>query len=266
MRVAFEKRKQELLAERRCGDRRRKEYATRREVAVARILYKRKGLKVQPVDEAHAGGKRPAGDADWRQRRIEREISQNAGRYSGYIVPKFSTIQRGSRLTSARIAKMEIGKSLTPEERELLLEVLFNREAAIAFKGTEKGRFHDGIEPPHVIPTIPHKAWQIPSFRIPAALQGASVRILKDRLECGTIERSSGPYRNPWFLVEKHGFERDEGGNLIEDATGKPMKRYRLINSAQRVNAVTIRDASLPPSVDDFSEQCSGYIPLAFVS
>ena len=51
----------------------------------------------------------------------------------------------------------------------------------------------------------------------------------------------------------------------------KKAGKYRLINAAQRLNAVTIKDASLPPSADDFSEEfarfpllslsdlCSGY-------
>jgi hypothetical protein len=36
-------------------------------------------------------------------------------------------------------------------------------------------------------------------------------------------------------------------------------------NSAQRMNEVTIRGASLPPSVDEFSEQCSGYLLLSLI-
>ena len=76
---------------------------------------------------------------------------------------------------------------------------------------------------------------------MPKALEQEVVKIIKDRIDCGALERSFGPYRNPWFLVPKK--------------TGK----YRLINSAQRLNAVTIKDASLPPTVDEFSEEFAGY-------
>ena len=65
-------------------------------------------------------------------------------------------------------------------------------------------------------------------------------------MECGALERSFGLYRNPWFLVPKK--------------SGK----YRLINSAQKLNAGTIRDASLPPTVDEFSEEFAGF-PLISV-
>src|SRR5437588_11962082 len=85
-----------------------------------------------------------------------------------------------------------MGKELWPAERELLTEMLFNREAAIAFDSAEKGRFHDFIEPPHVIPTIPHKAWQAASFRIPPALHETRVRLIQHRLACGTIKRVCG--------------------------------------------------------------------------
>src|SRR5947209_17659533 len=96
-----------------------------------------------------------------------------------------------------------MGKELRPAERELLTEMLFNREATIAFDLAEKGRFHDFIEPPHVIPTIPHKAWQAASFRIPPASHEMILRLIQARLACGTIERSLGPYRNLCFTVEK---------------------------------------------------------------
>ena len=92
-----------------------------------------------------------------------------------------------------------------------------------------------------------------------------SVRLIQDRLACGTIERSFGPYRNPSFLVENPGIERDEEGELVLDRVGKSFKRYRLINSAQKINAVSIRDASLPPAVEEFSERFAGYLVVSSV-
>jgi hypothetical protein len=58
------------------------------------------------------------------------------------------------------------------------------------------------------------------------------VSMLQERIDANVLERSHGPYRNPWFLVEK----KD--------------KKHRLINSATNINAVTVRDAMLPPNVD----------------
>jgi len=65
-------------------------------------------------------------------------------------------------------------------------------------------------------------------------------------VECGALERCCGPYRNPWFLVPK----KDKG--------------YRLINAAQRLKTVTIKDASLPPSPEEYSEDFAGF-PVLFL-
>ena len=87
-----------------------------------------------------------------------------------------------------RIRKLNIGEHLTTNEWDLLLEMLFDREVAMAFDLAEKGRFHNFFEKPHVIPRVPHKAWQAASFRIPPALHETSVRLIQVRLACGTIE------------------------------------------------------------------------------
>ena len=55
----------------------------------------------------------------------------------------------------------------------------------------------------------------------------------------------AGPYRSCYFVVPK-------------TAPGT----YRLINDVQPMNKVTIRDAGMPPAVDEFSETFAGY-PIA---
>ena len=202
--------------------------------------YKKKADKVKPVDLPHKGGLKPEGKEDWRQRAIVKEV-YTLGKYSWWIIPKFSTIKKGTRLTTERIEKLNMAKNLMAREKDVFLEVLFNREAAIAFDFTEKGHFSNEIEPLHVVCTIPHTPWQAKNFKIPKALEGEVVKIIKDRVECRALERSFGPYGNPWFLVLKKS------------------EKYRLINSVQKLNAVTIRDASLPPSVDEFSEEFVGF-------
>ena len=44
----------------------------------------------------------------------------------------------------------------------------------------------------------------------------------------------------------------------------KKNKKHRLILATQRINAVTIRNASLLPSADDFSEEFAAYFFLSF--
>ena len=143
--------------------------------------------------------------------------------------------------------KLKIGEKITPAEREVLVEVLFNRATGIAFDFSEKGCFRPEIEPPHVIPTVDYMPWQTASFRVPKALEGHVTEIIKAKIDCRVLERSCGPYRNLWFLVPKK--------------AGK----YRLINAAQRLNSVTIKDASLPPSADDFSEEFAQCLLLSLL-
>ena len=130
---------------------------------------------------------------------------------------------------------MKIHEKITLAEREVLVEVLFTREAGIAFDFSESGCFRPEIEPPHVMPTVDHTTWQAVSFRVPKALEKHVTEIIKAKINCCALERSCGPYRNPWFPVPKK------------------VGKYRWINAAQRLNVVTIKVASLPPSHDDFS-------------
>ena len=170
-------------------------------VGRVRMLYKHKEVKVVLVDEAHSAGIKPSGEEGCRESLIkeEKERGLDGGAYPGVLVPKFSTIEWGRRLTQARIRKLYIGEHLTKNEQDLLLEMLFNREAAIAFDSAEKGRFHDFIEPPHVIPTLPHKAWQAASFQIPPALLETSVRLIQDRLAYVTMSDPLGRTGTPSF-------------------------------------------------------------------
>ena len=164
-----------------------------------------------------------------------------------------------------RIRKLNIGEHFTTNQRDLLLEMLPNRETAIAFDSAEKGLFHDFIEPPHAIPMVPHRDWKAASFRIPPAQHDTSLRLSQDILACGTSERSFEPYGNPWFWVEKPKFEKDQEGELVLQRAGKDFKRYRLINLAQKINAVLIPDASLPPAVEEFSQEFAGYPVVSLV-
>ena len=67
-------------------------------------------------------------------------------------------------------------------------------------------------------------------------------------------------------MVEKPEFEKDEEGELVLDSAGKPFKRYQLINSAQKINVVSISDASLSPAVEEFPERFAGYPVVSLVN
>ena len=160
--------------------------------------------------------------------------------YDHWLIPKFSTIPQGSRITPERVEKMLVGDSMQMKEKELLLSCLYNREAAFAWNFSEIGQIRPEVTPPMEIRTVPHEAWQAAGFPIPKALQGTVIEMLRERMNAGLLERCHGPYRNPWFLVKKKS------------------NKYRMVNAAMNINRVTIRDANLPPQVDAFAEEFAG--------
>jgi hypothetical protein len=65
--------------------------------------------------------------------------------------------------------------------------------------------------------------------------------MLRDRIKRGVLEKCDRLYQNPWFLVAK-----------------KVVHMYQLINAAIKMNLVILRDANLPLTVDEFSEEFAG--------
>jgi len=158
----------------------------RKKAMEALTLYKRKKDKILPANQPHMGGLKPGGDEDWKIKLVGNPSPINI-KYP-WLIPKFSNILRGTRLTAECIAGLKIGTGITNQEREVLMEVLYNREAGIAFDFTEKGVFKPEVEPPHIIPTIQHEPWQAANFRVLKALEEEVVDIMKKKLECGALE------------------------------------------------------------------------------
>ena len=203
-------------------------------------MYKRKAQKVQPVDNAPSDGSVPEGDQRWREKKWAdvKDKLQYGSKFDKYTTPKFSDIPEKSRLTDERLEAMLQGSAdLTPQEKELLLHVLLCREAALAWEFSHAGRIDPMIAPPQEIRTVPYKAWQTPGVPIPKPMVSQVVELLKERVTRGILENGYRPYRNAWFLVKK------------KDG------RLRLINNATKYNAVTIRDADMPPNADSLSEE-----------
>ena len=111
--------------------------------------YKNKANKVRPVDSDKSLGDIPRGYNDWKERAILRERARGkdkpTGKYDRWLTLKFSDIQRGSRLIAERIEGIIISPDLSLEEKDLLLKILYNREAIMAWNMSEIG---------HVVPDI----------------------------------------------------------------------------------------------------------------
>jgi hypothetical protein len=147
-----------------------------------------------------------------------------------------------NRFTKERLDAMCIGDgNLTSEEIAMFKEMLKANDKAFAWDFKQKGFFNPDIIPPYKIKTVPHAPWNLKPFPTSPALKEALVAVLKDRLENGVLEPCHGPYSNRFFLVPKN--------------DGK----FRLIIDLQPANAVTIREAMVPPHMDDLVESFSGY-------
>ena len=140
---------------------------------------------------------------------------------------------------SAVISRIPAG-FLTKAEVELLVGVFMANEDAVAFTDAERGSFSAKYYPDYVIRTIPHEPWQRKSIRLPQSRREEVLHIMKTHISTGRYEPSSASYRSTFFAVEK------KGGLL------------RIVHDLQPLNAVTIRDATLPPRVEDMIESFSG--------
>ena len=74
------------------------------------LAYKTKANKVRLVDPRETDGSKPRGCLDWFEKSKADDVpSWNSRQYLDWITPKFSDIQRGSRLTEERIKDLVVG-------------------------------------------------------------------------------------------------------------------------------------------------------------
>jgi hypothetical protein len=192
-------------------------------------------------------GSIPGDTADWREKIIgeQKSLEPNTA-LDKYFEKRYATFTQGTRLTTERFESMRINKDMSKEERGLVKEMLHCSEPALAWDFTESGKIRPEVAPPQKIRTVPHTPWQAKSFQVPKALDSEVCQIFWDRLNAGVVEHGHGPYHNPWFLVKK----KTNG--------------YRFINSATNYKAVTIRDANIPPTADEFSDSFAGRAYVCF--
>ena len=209
-------------------------------------VYKPKAKKIRPVDFGGPSIEAPDAKVDWEWYEKHQKKypylpkDERNQEFDEFLIPRFDTRPEGFRLTPERIDELNISSMLSNEERRLMIQMLLNREAVIAFGYEHIRRINHDICPPVVIQTIPHKAWQLPTFQVPRALAPEIDKIFLEQQKAGILEESNGPYRNPWFSVQKK--------------SGKP----RIVRSVTKANSVTLREASVVPNVDEVSEELAG--------
>jgi len=125
---------------------------------------------------------------------------------------------------------------LWPDEERLAQHVLKINEGALAWTEAKRGRFHNEYFAPVKIPTIAHTPWVHKNIPIPMGIMDNVIDLLKQKIAADVYEPSDTSYRSCWFCVKK------KNGSL------------RIVHDLQPLNAVTIRNAAVPPFVDQFIE------------
>jgi hypothetical protein len=100
--------------------------------------YKRKANKVRPIDSDKSDGSISGNNKDWKQE-MEKRFSVPEGFFKKYdylLIPKFSAISRGARLTPKRFTGMKIGEELLKTKKDFLMEMLYNYKTILAWDFT----------------------------------------------------------------------------------------------------------------------------------
>jgi hypothetical protein len=203
---------------------------------VLKTKYKPVATKVRPQRKPLEDGSQPY---EWRTQEaeslVDRQLLVNG-------IMEGARLAGRSRVTPDRLAEMRIARrsSLNEKEKGLLEAVVIMHEAAFSFDVSEIGLIRDEVVPPYQIRTVKHEPMQVRRFPLARSMEGEIRGLLAGQLEAGMVEPSHGGYSINWFCSRK-----SSGG-------------LRLIHDMQPVNAVTIRDACVPPDMEDILEAASG--------
>jgi hypothetical protein len=110
-----------------------------------------------------------------------------------------------------------------------------------AWNETQKGLFHKDFFPPVHMPITEHVPWVLRNMPIPPGIYNAVLDIVRKKIATGVYKQSNLSYQSRWFTVLRKG-----GGKL------------RIVHDLQPLNAVTIRDAGVPPYTEQLAKNCAG--------
>jgi hypothetical protein len=211
------------------------------------IAYKRKNQKMKLSDICVSNDFKSDDDITWKENIIKKKkyFKNFTNQFAEFFISKFFELTKEARLKLERIQRMQIKNELLKREKELLLEMLFNREIALFWDFIEKDSVRSKVTSFMKIRTMSHEAWQILEFQILKALTEIVAKMIKNRIKNDVLEFCYEFYRNSWFFVKKK------------------KKKYRLINVALKMNRIIIRDANLLSAINEFSEE---FVDCAIVS
>jgi hypothetical protein len=146
------------------------------------------------------------------------------------------------RLTEENLQELNLFEEafLLPKEQKLFIHILQFHQNALVFKDSQRGSFREDYFSPYRIPVVSHKPWDFANIPIPPGIRERVVELLKEKIATSVYKPSQSSYRSRWFCVLK------KNGKL------------RIVHDLQPLNAVTIKEAGLPPNLDSFVEPFAG--------
>jgi hypothetical protein len=200
-------------------------------VAYCFTAYKRVDKKIKPVSTTFP-----------EEARVKRHVPPDVLKTLTPLSKRPPNFSPTCHLTQERLELLNINPNgfLSKEEEKLFTQVMTNNEQALAFIDTERGTLKESYFSPYIIPTVPHTPWEYKNIPIPPGIRDKVIELLKEKMAAGVYEPSQSSYRSRWFCVLK------KNGKL------------RIVHDLQPLNKVSIRDAGLPPILDDFVEPFAG--------
>lgn len=201
------------------------------DIPVSYTMYKRVDKKIKPVPGVFP-----------QEAQVHRQFPYDPLNTLPTLSPNPPELKPSIKITAERMEALNINSAgfLSPEEERLFEHIMHLNEDALAFEDSDRGTFKEAYFSPYIIPTVPHVPWEYKNMRIPPGIKDKVIEVLKLKISAGVYEASQSSYRSRWFCVIK------KNGKL------------RIVHDLQPLNKVTIRDAGLPPILDDFVEPFAG--------
>ncbi|MBW0524486.1 hypothetical protein O181_064201 [Austropuccinia psidii MF-1] len=162
--------------------------------------------------------------------------------YGAPLSPNPPIFQKAFKITHERLQAVNFGPPgwLSDEEINLIKNVITLREKATAFCEEERGLLKHSYGKPYKIPVIPHETWQNKPIPILKSILPQITELIREKIRTGLYEKSTSSYTSPLFCVTK--------------SNGK----LRIVHDLQELKKFTIKDAVLPPCIEQFVDAFAG--------
>ena len=102
------------------------------------------------------------------------------------------------------MGKIIIEEGMTAQEKEILIKILYHREAVLASDFIEMEKVRRKVAASQKIQIVDHKTWQVLGVQISKALTFTVIDMLQEKLKMGVIKPFLNPYQNLLYFVKKN--------------------------------------------------------------